>query len=72
MAKFKEVTCTVERLINLGNYENVTFGCTVTVAVEEGPHMSDTTRDEAWAEGLAFAKDKVGKELERFTPVKKG
>lgn len=68
MVKFKEITVGVRRLINLGNYENVTYECTATVLVEEGLIMSDVTRDEAYEEALAFCKAKVGIELERFTP----
>lgn len=61
----KTVTVGVRRLINLGNYENVTYECIATGDVAEGQNP-----DEIYNECLDFAKTKIGLELDRFTPKK--
>ena len=60
------VTATVKRLINLGNYENVTFECSATATVDQYGGV-----DTAYKEALDLCKEKVGIELERFQPSKK-
>lgn len=57
----KEVTVGIQRVINLGNYENVRYECSATTVVEDGQ-----TPDEAYTETLSFCKDKVGAEVDRL------
>ena len=68
--KFKEISVEVKRVINIGNYETVTYGCTASAEVMEGEHLSDSDRHETYNELLAFCKAKVGAELERLKPSK--
>jgi len=60
----KTITVGIKRLINLGNYENVTYECKTEVEVKGDLY------NEAYSEGLAFCKEKIGIELDRFDPVK--
>lgn len=64
----KAVTVGVKRLINLGNYENVTYECSVLYEVNEERGEDAST---AYQNALDFCKEKVGAELERLKPSKK-
>jgi len=66
----KEITVTVERLINLGNYENVKYAVSATAAVNEGPHLSDNDRHETYQELAEFCREKLRAECERLIPAK--
>lgn len=57
----KQVTVGVQRVINLGNYENVRYECSVVRNVEDGE-----TGDEAYERALDFCKGKVLKEIDRI------
>lgn len=67
MPKIKEVTVGIQRVINLGNYENVRYECSSVVQVDE-----DGDADRAYTEGLKFCKDNVGAEVDRLMAAKKG
>lgn len=60
----KEVSVGVDRVINLGNYENVRYSCAVvyTVGLDKGE-----TAEEAYSKALAFCKAKVLAEVERLS-----
>lgn len=64
--KFKEISVEVRRVINIGNYETVTYGCTASAEVMEGEFLSDSDRHETYNELLTFCKEKVGAELDRL------
>lgn len=64
MSHIKQVTVGIQRVINLGNYENVRYECSCVVEVDEAGE------DDAYNRGLAFCKEKVGAELERLTKKK--
>ena len=59
----KSITVTIDRLINLGNYENVKYACSVTSTVE--PTESPTV---VYNEALNFCKQKLEIEIDRFAP----
>lgn len=63
--KIKEVTVGIQRVINLGNYENVRYECSAKVELEDGEDPK-----EAYAHGIGFCKENVGAELERLKPAK--
>ncbi len=62
----KTVTVGIQRVINLGNYENVRYECSVIAEVEEGK-----TPEETYQEALGFCKEKILAELDRIKPVGK-
>lgn len=68
---FDTIQVEVKRVINLGNYETVTYGCTASAKVLEGELLSDSDRHETYQELLTFCQEKVGAELERLKPTKK-
>lgn len=57
----KSVTVGIQRVINLGNYENVRYECSCTYEVED-----DENEDIAYEYALAFCKQKVGAEVDRL------
>lgn len=64
----KEITVGIKRLINLGNYENVSYECVVTSTIEINEQST-----QVYNEALNFAKQKIGIELDRFStsiPIK--
>lgn len=63
--KIKQVTVGVQRIINLGNYENVRYECTATAEVEEGDNP-----EQVYADCLHFCKDNVLAEVERLEAAK--
>lgn len=68
--KPKEVTVSVKRLINLGNYENIQYDCQVTMLVEEIKEpfklSPEEALDETYKYCLNFCKTKVGEEIDRL------
>lgn len=62
----KTVTVGIQRVINLGNYENVRYECSAIVEVDNGQ-----TAEKAYQEGLSFCKEKILAELNRLKPVGK-
>ena len=61
MADINKVTVGIQRVINLGNYENVRYEVTATADVEPGEEV-----ETVYSEVLQFCKDKVGAELTRL------
>lgn len=61
----KQITVGVQRVINLGNYENVRYECSVVVEVEEGISAHDT-----YQASLQFCKDNVLAEITRIEASK--
>jgi hypothetical protein len=67
LAHIKEIVVGAKRLVNLGNYENVTYECTVTVDVDGIAGMdNETLATQAYEEGLKFVKDKLNAEVDRL------
>jgi len=63
----KEVTVGIQRVINLGNYENVRYECSVTVTKTH----DDETPQDLYNQGLDFCKENVGAEVDRLEAYKK-
>lgn len=61
--QIKEVSVSIKRTINLGNYENVVYECGVvyTVNLDKGE-----TPDNAYDTALEFCKSKVIAEVDRL------
>lgn len=67
MADIEKVTVTVEKLIALPEYENVRFGCSVTVNVDGiGGLDNHNAADEAYAEAMTYCKNKINEETENL------
>jgi len=62
----KQVTVGIQRVINLGNYENVRYECSVIAEVEEGMSAHDT-----YQAALRFCKENVLAEIDRIEESKK-
>jgi hypothetical protein len=63
--QIKEIHVGIQRVINLGNYENVRYECSTVVTLNEN---DDPT--EAYEKGLEFCKEKVGAEIDRLETAK--
>jgi hypothetical protein len=61
MANIRQITVGIQRVINLGNYENVRYEVTATAEVDAHENAEDV-----YQETLQFCKDKVGAELTRL------
>lgn len=66
MAKVKTITVGIQRVINLGNYENVRYECTVVAEMQEGDDATPVYEDL-----LDFCKEKVGAEIDRLEEAKR-
>lgn len=61
----KQVTVGIQRVINLGNYENVRYECTAVAEVPEGVSAKET-----YDATLQFCKENVLAEIDRIEAIK--
>lgn len=61
MARITSLTVGVQRVINLGNYENVRYDCSVTLDIDK-----DDDYHKVYEDGLNFCKSKVIAEIDRI------
>lgn len=65
--KIKEITVGIQRVINLGNYENVRYECSATgICIDDRE-----TPNDVYEQLLDFCKVKVGAEVDRLNEARK-
>ena len=60
--KIKEVTCTINRKVNLGNYENIDFNASIKIEVSE-----DSETLEAYKQGWEIVKGEIKYQLKELS-----
>ena len=63
--RITQVTVGVQRIINLGNYENARYECTQTAEVEEGEDPA-----EVYNQLRDICRANISQEVERLQPQK--